>query len=120
MVTGNELCCGFRTFAAEVTVPVDVNEPAWDGVALYVTSMVVPPARVGVVQVNVPPRPGGGRTQLPMLVLTLPATSWNDAGRLSSNEAFGAVTLPVLFLICQVNSTLAPTAGPPLFDEPVT
>jgi hypothetical protein len=30
---------------------------------------------------------------------------------LASNETFGAATLPVLFLICQVNGTLVPMAG---------
>src|SRR4249919_4161300 len=54
-----------------------------------------------------------------MLVLKLPGTRLNDAGRVTSNVTFGAVTLPVLFLVCQVNSTLLPTAGPPLLEDPV-
>lgn len=47
-------------------------------------------------------------------MLKLPATKLNDDGRVTSNVTFGAVTLPVLFLVCQVNNTLVPTAGPPL------
>jgi len=54
-----------------------------------------------------------------MLVLKLPGTRLNDGGRLTSNVRFGALTLPVLFLVCQVNRTLLPTAGPPLLAEPV-
>lgn len=56
----------------------------------------------------------------PVLVFKLPATRLNDVGSVVSNETFGAVTLPVLFLICQVNRTLVPTAGPPLLEEPTT
>ena len=87
------------TVAPEVFVPVVVNDPA----------------RVGVVQSRVWPL----MEQPPMLVLKLPGTRLNDGGRVTSNVTFGAVTFPVLFLVCQVNSTLVPIAGPPLLDEPV-
>src|ERR1700756_1450813 len=82
--------------------------------------MVWPPGRPVVLQFSDPPSPGGGGVQLPRLELRLPGTSWNDAGSVVSKLTFGAVAFPVLFLICQVNNTLAPTAGPPLFDEPTT
>src|SRR5262249_6000314 len=77
--------------------------------------IVVPPFRVGVVQSRVCPL----IEQPPWLVLKLPGTRLNDAGRVTSNVTFGAFTLPVLFLVCHVNSTLLPTAGPPLLEEPV-
>jgi hypothetical protein len=43
----------------------------------------------------------------------------NEDGSVTSNVTFGAFTLPVLFLVCQVKRTLLPTAGPPLLEEPV-
>src|SRR5215831_11783037 len=82
--------------------------------------MVWPPGNVAAVQFSVPPSPGGGAVQVPVLLLRLPATNWNEAGRVVSKLTFGAFALPVLFFTCQVNRTLAPTAGPPLLEEPTT
>src|SRR5262249_16114810 len=101
MVTVNELLFGL------VSVPWNVAEPVVEMVAacvitqLMVTTMVWPPGNDLAEQVTVPPaEPEAGPLQLPIVLLA--EVNCRFDGSVLVKTTLGAVTVPWLFLICQV------------------
>lgn len=117
MFTVNELFAGLISVPASVAVPVTGMVPAAATDTFTITTMVCPPAMLGALQVIVPTVPGAGPWQLPMLVVT--DANGSDGGSVVLNVIPFAAMLR-LSLICHVNVSTVPTAGPPFWAAPVT
>src|SRR6185437_2810224 len=117
MVTVNKLFAGLVSVPVRLAMPTTGMVPAAATDAFTITIMVWPPAIVGALQVTVPAVPGSGPEQLPILVLT--DANGSAAGNLVVNVTPLAAMLR-LSLICQVNVSIVPTAGPPFWAAPVT
>lgn len=117
MVTVNELFAGLISVPANVAVPVTGMVPPAATDTFTITTMVCPPAMLGALQVIVPAVPGAGPWQLPMLVVT--DANGSDGGSVVLKVTPFAAMLR-LSLICHVNVSAVPTAGPPFCAAPPT
>lgn len=117
MVTANELFAGLVSVPLNVAEPVTGMVPAAATVETTVTTIVWPPPIVEAVQVMVPEVPTAGPWQLPIVLLA--DANVSEGGSVVLNVTRSAAVLR-LSLICQVNVSRLPTAGPPFDAAPVT